>query len=400
MEKLLSNPNFRTFMGFIDDYNVQNPGNGATVIKSVTATYGDDVAAAVLQRATKVSATKVTAEKLLGDLRVLWLTDKRSPLDVFKLLKLDDVATNPLDNAALDAWESYLNLFNYVNRESGKKITELETFRAAYGGDDALAKMLQQATKVSATKVNAEKLLGDLRVLWLTDKRSPLDVFKLLKLDDVATNPLDNAALDAWESYLNLFNYVNRESGKKITELETFRAAYGGDDALAKMLHQAARVSTTKEAARNLLRDQRNRWWGEKRTPLDVFKLLNLDKVASNPLASPALDVWNSYLKSFNYWSRGTGRETTTIDTFTAAYGDAALAKIINTARTVPETEKMATALQLQQFALWMRKRGNPNNIYTHVFKLDPKLKTIPEPYQTILNHYHSFYKQFIRDVK
>ncbi|EEY68933.1 secreted RxLR effector peptide protein, putative [Phytophthora infestans T30-4] len=119
MEKLLSNPNFRTFMGFIDDYNVQNPGNGATVIKSVTATYGDDVAAAVLQRATKVSATKVTAEKLLGDLRVLWLTDKRSPLDVFKLLKLDDVATNPLDNAALDAWESYLNLFNYVNRESG-----------------------------------------------------------------------------------------------------------------------------------------------------------------------------------------------------------------------------------------------------------------------------------------
>ncbi|ETI38159.1 hypothetical protein L914_15448 [Phytophthora nicotianae] len=303
VETLLSNPKLRTFMDFVDQYNMQNPGNGATAIKSVTATYGDDVVAKVLQSATKVSTTKVMAEKLLGDQRILWLSAKQSPLDVFKLLKLDDIAN--VNSPALNAWESYMKLFNHVNRGSGKETTMIETFTKAYGGDDALAKVLQSATKVSTTKVMAEKLLGDQRVLWLVDKRSPLDVFKLLKLD----------------------------------------------------------------------------------------------KVANNPLASPALDAWESYMKLFNYVNRGSGKETTMIDTFTKAYGDAGLAIMLNKAKMVSETENMAKNLQLQQFTLWMRKRGNPDKIYINVFKLDPKRKTIPEPYQTILNHYHWFYKH-IRNIK
>ncbi|KAL3663736.1 hypothetical protein V7S43_011151 [Phytophthora oleae] len=159
--------------------------------------------------------------------------------------------------------------------------------------------------------------------------------------------------------------------------IKSVAAAYG-DDVVATILQTAKKVSN------------------HKLSPYDVFKLLKLDDAASKPLNSPALDVWTSYLTLFNYVNPG--KETTMIKTFTKAYGDEALAKMLLSAKEVAATEYLAKNLQLAQFTRWMRRKGqNPDKVYINVFKLDPKLKTIPELHMSILNQYHRFYQLHLR---
>ncbi|KAG7384325.1 hypothetical protein PHYPSEUDO_002790 [Phytophthora pseudosyringae] len=227
---------------------------------------------------------------------------------------------------------------------------------------------------------------------WLHSGQSVDDVFKLLKLDDGVEKILSNPNLPTFMEYVNRFNLQNPGNGA--TAIKTVTAAYG-DDVVAKVLQTAKKVSSTKVMAEKLMGDQRILWLGDKKSPAHVFQLLKLDDAATNPLNSPVLDAWTSYLTLFNYVNPG--KETTMIKTFTTAYGDAALAKLLNSAKAVPETESIAKNLQLAQFTRWMRKGQNPDKIYRNVFKLDPKLKTPPEPYQTILNHYHWFYQLHLR---
>ncbi|ETP36092.1 hypothetical protein, variant [Phytophthora nicotianae P10297] len=266
---------------------------------------------------------------------------------------------------------------------------------SAYDQDYGVSKR-QLRTHYRAGKYDEERANTAGISQWLHGGQTADDVFKLLKLDDGVETLLSNPKLRTFMDFVDQYNMQNPGNGA--TAIKSVTATYG-DDVVAKVLQSATKVSTTKVMAEKLLGDQRVLWLVDKRSPLDVFKLLKLDKVANNPLASPALDAWESYMKLFNYVNRGSGKETTMIDTFTKAYGDAGLAIMLNKAKMVSETENMAKNLQLQQFTLWMRKRGNPDKIYINVFKLDPKRKTIPEPYQTILNHYHWFYKH-IRNIK
>ncbi|KAK1941109.1 hypothetical protein P3T76_007815 [Phytophthora citrophthora] len=186
------------------------------------------------------------------------------------------------------------------------------------------------------------------------------DVLKLLKLDEgvekLATNPNLKTFMDFWGRYA----IQNPGNGA----IQSATAAYG-DDVVATILQTARKVSGT--------------------------KLLKLDDAASNPLSNPALDAWASYLILFNY--ANPGKETTMIKVFTKAYGDEALAKMLLSGKEVAAMENLARYLQLAQFVRWMRKGQNPDKVYLHVFKLDPKLTTISEPYKTILNQYHRFYK-------
>ncbi|KAG1694410.1 hypothetical protein DVH05_021490 [Phytophthora capsici] len=244
-----------------------------------------------------------------------------------------------------------------------------------------------------SVSVEAKSLSRSKDISQVTEERGVSqmdDMLKLLKLDEGVDKLVANPNLKAFMDYWGKYSIQNPRN----EAIKSATAAYG-DDIMATILQTAKKVSGTKVMAEKLLGDQRIFWLDSKLSPYDVFKLLKLDDVATKPLNNPALDTWTSYLTLFNYVNPG--KETTMIKTFTQAYGDEALAKMLLSAKEVAATENLAKSLQLGQFTRWMRKGKNPDKIYLNVFKLHPKLKTIPEPYQSILNQYHSFYQLHVR---
>ncbi|KAE8955734.1 hypothetical protein PR002_g31699 [Phytophthora rubi] len=122
----------------------------------------------------------------------------------------------------------------------------------------------------------------------------------------------------------------------------------------------------------------------------EVFQLLKLDKAGNSLLSSPKLESWLAYAKAFNL--KSPQNEASMITTFRAAYGDAELAKIIQTAKGVPNTEKMAKELQVAQFNLWMREGMKPEDVYSKVFKLSTNWQN--DPAVPILRQYNRFFKE------
>lgn len=131
-------------------------------------------------------------------------------------------------------------------------------------------------------------------------------------------------------------------------------------------------------------------WLQNGKSADEVFQLLKLDKAGDSLLSSPKLESWLAYAKAFNL--KSPQNEASMITTFRAAYGDAELAKIIKTAKGVPNTEKTAKELQVAQFNLWMREGMKPEDVYSKVFKLTTDWQN--DPAMPILRLYNRFFKE------
>ncbi|GMF22716.1 unnamed protein product [Phytophthora lilii] len=100
--------------------------------------------------------------------------------------------------------------------------------------------------------------------------------------------------------------------------------------------------------------------------PNKLFKLLvggttfshclNLTKAGDELFASPQLVTWEKYVKEFA--TVNPDDKTTLISTMTSHYGDKGVYKILESAKKVPSTETLATALQAEQlnpqFSTWI----------------------------------------------
>lgn len=173
------------------------------------------------------------------------------------------------------------------------------------------------------------------------------DLFKLLKLDEDVNKVLTNQALVTWIDFLGRYNAKNPE--QKTTLIQTFTKFFG-DEPLARMLASAKNVPSTEKMATRLQQAQFNQWLGVKSTD-DVFKLLKLNGNVDNLLTNPNLSTWISYALLFN--SKNPGKGTTMIQTFTKFFGREDLAKMLEAAKKVPKTEKLAKQFQAAQFKQW-----------------------------------------------
>ncbi|KAL3663747.1 hypothetical protein V7S43_011162 [Phytophthora oleae] len=84
-------------------------------------------------------------------------------------------------------------------------------------------------------------------------------------------------------------------------------------------------------------------WLDETTHPLNVFNKLKLNEAGDDLLSNSLLSVWVQYMKFFN--EKFPHAETTMIQTFTKSYkGDEVkLAQMLEAAKKVPSTEKIAT---------------------------------------------------------
>ncbi|EGZ11575.1 hypothetical protein PHYSODRAFT_516481, partial [Phytophthora sojae] len=175
---------------------------------------------------------------------------------------------------------------------------------------------------------------------WLEMGKTSDDVFKLLKLDDGVENLLAHPNMNTWASYVEMLN--KQRPGKEVPMLETMTKTYG-DAAVAKMIEEATKFSSTETMARALRRELLEGWSSAKKSPDEVFKLLQLDEGVENLLTNPAVNIM-------------------------LLYADAMVANALKAGRKVKATEDRATELQGLQFNRWVEAGIKPRKVIGSIF--------------------------------
>lgn len=103
-------------------------------------------------------------------------------------------------------------------------------------------------------------------------------------------------------------------------------------------------------------------WTKEKKTPDEVFKLLQLDQNIDTVLNSPKLTTWARFLLSYNKKSEN---DVTLLGTLTKFYGNEPLAKILELSRWKSDTRLLASGLQNAQLTGWQGNGLTTDIVYS-----------------------------------
>ncbi|KAE8963793.1 hypothetical protein PR003_g29727 [Phytophthora rubi] len=381
LDTLLANPKLKTLSTYIDLVNKKNPDKKVSMAGIISTTYGDLALARKLEFALNDPSQKRLAAKLAFQQRENWKATGKSAEDIFKLLQLDKAGNNLFQTPQLNSWYKYVTL---VKKEDAKSVM-ISVLTARYG-DDGLVEIFRvakpQVRRMRWVNLQLETAMGK---EWVRKGLTADDLFKLLKLDDDVDKVLTNPALLTWVGYLGRYNAKNPE--QQTTMIQTFTKFFG-DEPLAQMLVAAKKVPSTEKMATRLQEAQLKQWLNGKSTD-DVFKLLKLDAGVDNLLTNPNLPTWMSYASLFN--ANNPGKGTTMIKTFTKFYGDEALSKMLEAAKKVPNTEKVAKQFQAAQFKQWLRDGVKPPQIWK-MLKME-KASWMTNPNAEIWRGYNAFYK-------
>lgn len=95
---------------------------------------------------------------------------------------------------------------------------------------------------------------------------------------------------------------------------------------------------------------------------MNIFtKKLGLDKAGDKVFSDPLLVTYVQYMKAFNKEYPHT--ETTLIQALSKSYGEK-LPTMLEAAKKVPSTEKLATNLQAAQFKQWIAEGKTPDAVF------------------------------------
>ncbi|KAF1774307.1 hypothetical protein GQ600_19924 [Phytophthora cactorum] len=140
----------------------------------------------------------------------------------------------------------------------------------------------------NAAKSQTSKLTGYAQLpVWLAKRKSPTEVFSLLKLDKAGANLFMKSRWKTWVTYVNKFDKMDPEQA-----MASVLAKHYGDDVLSGMLAAAKMNSKTSSIANNLEAGLVKKWIASGQSTDEVFKLLQLHKAGDNLIASPQLITW------------------------------------------------------------------------------------------------------------
>ncbi|KAL3663838.1 hypothetical protein V7S43_011251 [Phytophthora oleae] len=353
---LLANPKLNEWITYMKAFNHKTPAERTTVIATLTAHYGDDGVAKIVEAAKQVRKTAGLAKRVQAEQTQRWLVDGKTPTEVFKLLKLDDAETQLFAQPQIVTWAKYFDDFYKINP---KEETTLFTFLKPHYDQATLAHMLITAEKVPTTKNIATRVQAELTSLWLTDKIQPADVFKLLKLDEIGMSLLRNPIFNAWVKYTDDFRKFH--FGTKLTTISVLGKFYQ-DDVLAKMILTASKHSSTSKIARRLYTEQLRNWFLSKFAPEHVFKLLRLDQADIPLLENPLFNTWTKYMV---YFSDLRPKEDVSLLTVLGkVYKERDLSQILVEAYHVPRTKDLATNLLGSQLDRWLVAKKDPVEVF------------------------------------
>ncbi|KAL3661729.1 hypothetical protein V7S43_013027 [Phytophthora oleae] len=204
------------------------------------------------------------------------------------------------------------------------------------------------------------KLASKIKSMF-SGKKTPADMFTKMKLDKEGGLLFYGSKFTKWTDYV-------RKNAKGDADLAIFStlATHYSDDALAKMLHSAKKVGSTKELATKLETMQTTNWVYQKASPSKVFKTLELDQAGAKVFKNPQFSRWTDYVTKTNpknpdvaiYIGLGTH------------YSDEALAKMFTAAKKVESSKPLATKLEGIQLQNWANADDSAQKVFKSL-KLD-----------------------------
>ncbi|KAL3663727.1 hypothetical protein V7S43_011142 [Phytophthora oleae] len=100
----------------------------------------------------------------------------------------------------------------------------------------------------------------------------------------------------------------------------------------------------------------------------EVFGLLKLTDKTDNILANPKIKAWAKYIKMFN--EKNPKDQVQMIDLLTARLGEDVASRMIEAAKSLPSSKKLADKLQTDQFRGWIDRETTPGALLK-ILKLD-----------------------------
>ncbi|KAF4150560.1 hypothetical protein GN958_ATG00222 [Phytophthora infestans] len=221
---------------------------------------------------------------------------------------------------------------------------------------------------------------------WLKEKKTPEDIFKLLKLDTGTKNLLASRNLRTWSVFMVLYNKENPK--KMVTMLGMLTKTYG-DEATAKMIEAGRKNPKTRGIGNRLQELQLNGWAQNGLSPDIVFQMLKVgeggvDKVMANNV----LSVWFYFFTRMNRYNPD--RQADMMKKLSTVYDDIPLAKAFEAARNVQFSGRMGKELQLAQFKKWLAEGIEPATVFKRL-NLD-KAKWTTDPNAGVYREYKIFY--------
>nr|KAH7499705.1 RxLR effector protein PSR2 [Phytophthora ramorum] len=359
-DDILGSPQLNAWISYMKRFNSKNPTNKASLIATLTAHYGDEALAKMIEAAKKVPTTAGFAKRVQTELVQRWLVAGETPDKVFALLKLDEAGAGLFAQPQVVTWAKYMDDFNMANPES--KTTLFSALKKRYKDEEAtLVQMLIAAEKVPSTKGIATRVQAEQTKLWLTEGKEPLDVFKLLGLDEVGLTLLNSPLFSAWVKYTDDFRKIHY--GTKLTTIATLRKYYD-DYNLAKVLvdGMASTYPQTASLATRLETELLREWYMAVKPPMYVFKMLNLQTTGLKLFANPLYTIWTNYIAFFN--KVDPEFKVNLLTMLTKELGEKKLSRVLIAAEKVPSTKDIATKLQKEQLKLWLAAERNPLDVY------------------------------------
>ncbi|EGZ15113.1 hypothetical protein PHYSODRAFT_286251 [Phytophthora sojae] len=289
-----------------------------------------------------------------------WLKDSVSARDAIKLTKLDDAGANLFTSTQWKTFSTYVTMADKSNADQ-----EMATALMGHYGPDKLVDKLAAAAKVPETKEIATKLDDGLIKFWKGLDTEPNNLFTILKLENKADDLFDSPAIDTWVKYLKVYN--EKHPNKPVSMTEVVGSHYGGEKEFLTMLAKADDANSA--GAKKLQNEVIKSWMDDPSHPMNIFtKKLGLDKAGDKVFSDPLLVTYVQYMKAFNKEYPHT--ETTLIQALSKSYGEK-LPTMLEAAKKVPSTEKLATNLQAAQFKQWIAEGKTPDAVFKKVLKLE-----------------------------
>ncbi|GMF45862.1 unnamed protein product [Phytophthora fragariaefolia] len=362
VDDLLSNPKLEQLTSYVKHFNEQNPTKQTTLIATLTAHFGDEGLAKIIEKAKQVQGTEATANRMQAEQLQGWLGEGKSADDVFKLLKLNEASENLLSNSLLETWTSYMKLFN---KQYPKKRTSLiSTLMANYGNKD-LAEILGRATHVDETSALANRLETEQVYLWLEEKPTPNEIFKMLELNTARYTLFDKPQVNSWMKYTVAYNSkFPKAKATFLSSLEHFKYT---DEELISMLIAAKNVPRTEAIAKRIQSEQTLQWLNAEKQPDDIFKLLKLNNLneKENLLQNPLFGAWLKYTDDFN--TKYPRLYDLPMSTMLGYFSSESVAKMILEASKNPSTKRIAKRLDTELVEQWFKNGRTPTSVFTQL---------------------------------
>uniref|UniRef100_H3H4M6 RxLR effector protein n=1 Tax=Phytophthora ramorum TaxID=164328 RepID=H3H4M6_PHYRM len=118
-----------------------------------------------------------------------------------------------------------------------------------------------------------------------------------------------------------------------------------------------SKTSAIKESAKL------NLWLTTRKSAPQVFKLLKIDDTINDVLANPKMNVLAKYISMYN--KKNPNNQVSMVDLLSARYGgEAAVARMFVKAKQSEATTSLATKLQAEQVAGWLKNDKSTDDVF------------------------------------